>query len=245
MLLSSFEYPQPGELPDLELPSESEEEAADPETPADPDTQERLKKRKVQTVMSNVGAAIYLSGKSSNLPLLLRVPGVGRIPVTSPRVGVIQVGSGLFPELSSGSSSGSDDSSGFGLAPSSQARRASRLGTLFHEARHSDGNGKSLGFAHAICPVGHDYEGFNACDRNVNGPYLVGAMLTYHLRNNCSGCSSREQEVLALETLDGLSRIIPTKEGFTPTWWNSAPEGTVSDGLAKKRTRRWGRGQEK
>lgn len=150
----------------------------------------------VKTIMTNVGTAVYFAGRQSGMLLGFQTDGWDVVNMTSPRVGVIQVGEGLFLP-------------GKVLKdPTSQASSISRLGTLFHEARHSDGHGKTLGFLHAVCPQGHDYEGYVACDRNLNGPYTVGAHVLRAIAVACTGCTDEQNEILKLRYLDSYGRVI-------------------------------------
>jgi hypothetical protein len=153
----------------------------------------------VRTVMSNIGAKVYYSGKTQKALFQIIVPGHGAVPVTTPRVGIFKIGSALFDPLIPNLKSG-------GLA--SVANSLARLKTYFHEARHSDGNGSSLVFAHAVCPEGHDYAGYNACDKNLNGPYSVGALFLSATINSCSDCSKAEKEALRVLQADSFSRVI-------------------------------------
>ncbi|GAB4408258.1 MAG: hypothetical protein OHK0056_09140 [Bacteriovoracaceae bacterium] len=154
------------------------------------------------TVMSNVGTVLYLAGKSSKQLLQVKIPLTlfksDKIRVTSPRTGVIQIGEGLFLKQFMFDEKNED----------ALSSTLSRLMTFFHEARHSDGNGKSLGFLHAICPPGHDYAGLNACDRNLNGPYSVGKVMAKEFLKACPDCSEAEREKIRLSMLDSESRVI-------------------------------------
>lgn len=174
----------------------------------------------VMTVMSNLGAGIYNLGKDNRVLVGLNIgPSVREkeiVPVLSPRVGIIQIGKGLFhPNLTI-----TPDQ------PNNLANAINRLGTLFHEARHSDGNGKSLIFGHAVCPSDlKEYAGFAACDRNLNGPYSVGVATILEMTKNCKErCSEAETEILAMITLDSASRIIKDRSGSAPKKWDDAPE---------------------
>lgn len=153
----------------------------------------------IQVVMSNLGAGMYLGGKMQNSLFALKIPGVGEVPITSPRAGIFQVGTGLFQPLLKKSGGTSIE----GLANS-----LSRLSVYFHEARHSDGNGSSLLFAHAVCPEGSVYSGYNACDKNLNGPYTVGAEFTGATLHNCISCTEAEKEALRNRQADAYSRVI-------------------------------------
>ncbi len=172
-------------------------------------------------VMSNVGAALYMGGKQSNQVYGMKVSrGLLKSPLKaiaeSPRVGIIQIGEGLFmKELTLNNQN-----------PASIANSINRLATFFHEARHSDGNGTSLGFAHSNCPPGHDYSGAAACDENLNGPYTVGATMALEMLKGCQDtCTEREKEILKLVILDSQSRVMKTTYKGTPaTVWDDAPE---------------------
>lgn len=155
---------------------------------------------KVMVVMSNVGGALYIAGKSSGALLGLKIPGVGKVPASSPRVGILQVGEGLFKIRATKESKIEDVDASL-----------MRLGTLFHEARHSDGNGKNIGMLHAICPEGHAYAGYGACDFSLNGSYSVGAHITKVLTESCRDCSPTKKEGLRLDYLDSFSRVITEK----------------------------------
>ncbi len=215
-IFKKFEFPKT-EMPDLEFPPEAENiplidpnslPEGSPEGAEEPESGGKV-------VMANLGSALYLGGKMADMLLGIKLRGIGRIPVTSPRVGIIQIGEGLFD----------DGLFGKEIPNDSPIRRTFRMSTFFHEARHSDGNGKTLGFMHALCPRGHDYENTNACDRNINGPYSVGALMDEHIARACSECTEVERETIRLFGLESRSRIIPSRDGSAPNAWNAAPEG--------------------
>lgn len=172
-------------------------------------------------VMSNIGAALYMGGKQQNQVYGMKISrGLLKSPLKaiaeSPRVGIIQIGEGLFMEELTLNNKN----------PASIANSINRLATFFHEARHSDGNGSSLGFAHSNCPPGHDYAGAAACDENLNGPYTVGATMALEMLKGCEdSCTEREKEILKLVVLDSQNRIMKTTYKGTPaTAWDDAPE---------------------
>ncbi len=165
---------------------------------------------RVMTVMSNIGAAGYLVGKVEGALIGMRIPDVGTVPAKSPRIGVIQVGEGLFATTLKKRQ----------MEKEAAATRIFRLATFFHEARHSDGNGKSLAFAHEECPLGHDFAGYNACDANLNGPYKVGGVMNKLLAKNCASCSAGDLEILRLFQADEESRVI----------WSAAAANRSSNG---------------
>jgi hypothetical protein len=173
---------------------------------------------KVVTVMTNVGGGLYSFSKEKHSILTLSIPGLNDVTLISPRTGIIQIGKGLFDK----------DIAGLSKEPNqSIVRFAFRMGTFFHEARHSDGHGKSLTFPHAICPAGHDYEGTAACDKNLNGPYTVGAHFFSSLARSCENCSAHELEMLHIEALDSFSRVLP----ITVAKSASDPDGKISNRL--------------
>jgi hypothetical protein len=149
--------------------------------------------------MSNLGAGLYVAAKQSRVLFGIDLPGIGQVTVNTPRVGLFQIGEGHFMPLLR--RQGGTDYKSF-------ANSLVRLSTFMHESRHSDGNGKSLGFVHAVCKSG-TYAGYNACDYSSNGPYTVGAVFLRSVTNNCQNCSEAEKEALRNVYADSFSRIIP------------------------------------
>jgi hypothetical protein len=172
-------------------------------------------------VMSNIGTGLYMAGKNENKVYALKVSRgllkkATKVVVESPRAGIIQIGEGLFmKEITVNNTD-----------PDSIANSINRLGTFFHEAKHSDGNGLSLGFAHSPCPKGHDLEGAYACDENLNGPYTVGAAMTKEMLKSCEDtCTEKEKETLKIIILDYQTRILhKTNKGTPAVEWDSTPE---------------------
>ncbi|MFL5812842.1 MAG: hypothetical protein ACJ763_04645 [Bdellovibrionia bacterium] len=152
------------------------------------------------TTMSNLGSTLYARSKRAHLIRTISIPGLGNVTITSPRVGILKIGQGLFNKYIAG----------LGNEPGqSQARVAHQLGILFHEARHSDGHGKSLAFSHVICPPEHHFAGAAACDRSLNGPYTVQAHFLNSLARSCTDCSKRELEMIRMLSADAMSRVVP------------------------------------
>jgi hypothetical protein len=151
------------------------------------------------TVMSNFGAALYYGGKRAGALLEVRPYGMRPLTVDSPRIGLIEIGQGLFKHEN----------------PASAAASLSRLSVFFHEGRHSDGNGDSLSFFHSVCPRGHALAGALACDRTLNGPYRIGGEIARHIAENCApetcGLDEAAREELRIEYLDSFSRVIETE----------------------------------
>lgn len=173
-------------------------------------------------VMSNIGTSLYLHGKVKNELLSIRFHEnknrvfKKKLIINSPRIGIIQIGSGLFRA----------DVRPNPLFASAPSNRFHRLATLLHEARHSDGNGKSLGFLHIKCPEGHNYAGANACDNSTNGPYVIGAQATVDAIKWCgNNCSPTEITMLRAMALDSFSRVItPENQNSTNAVWDASPE---------------------
>lgn len=147
-------------------------------------------------VMSNLGGALYMFGKGQDLLMRLNLDG-DRIFINSPRAGILQIGEGLFHPKAQ-----------LNNDLHSSANSIQRIGTLFHEARHSDGNGKSLSFAHEMCPEDHPLAFNFACEKVANGPYSVGAYSTRQFLANCSDCSELDKTLLQLRIVDSLGRIL-------------------------------------
>lgn len=177
--------------------------------PADDKEEEQAAKKGI-TVMANMGAFVYLLNKfsfGSGAKALVFENESGEeslIPIDSPRIGLVQVGEGHFMERLQINKENLDAS----------ANGYQRLATLFHEGRHSDGNGKGLSFLHGNCPLGHYFEGVPACDKNLNGPYTVGAIILKTFVDSCEDCSDVEKEKMRLRFLDSYGRVVSTYEAF-------------------------------
>ncbi len=152
-------------------------------------------------LMSNVGANLYEIGKKSSKILTLDTrryfSDIDSLEITSPRIGLIAISERYFSEDFYISDSGDQ-----------VADKISLLSFLFHEARHSDGNGKYLGFPHSICPPSSDYAGLKVCDEAYNGAYGISAQILKEYSSTCDSCSETEKEVLKLMYFDFEQRII-------------------------------------
>ena len=203
-----FEYQEPGVLPDV-LRRNSQISASVADSTG------------AQVVMLNIGTEVYAFGKQIKELVDIEIPGIGVISMTSPRTGLLEIGPGMFPDLG-------------GKTVPAVLLNIYRLGTLFHEARHSDGHGKTMGFMHATCPPGHDYAGVSACDLSTNGPYTIGAMMVKNLTNACTDCTPGTLASLRAMYLDVANRVLdPAKApiGLAPNAsagmdWDDAPEGS-------------------
>ncbi len=132
-------------------------------------------------------------------------------PINNTRIGAVRIGTAYLKE---------------------NTPQIARVSALMHEARHSDciqnitkkdieilKTEKKLknincGFAHSVCPSGHPYAGFEACDRNAWGSYSIesvymGALLD---EKTCPNCSEAERSVARMILLDNLSRVLNWKD---------------------------------
>ncbi|NUM88851.1 MAG: hypothetical protein HUU37_06585 [Bdellovibrionales bacterium] len=140
----------------------------------------------------NVGTALYRYGKKRGILTGVQFQG-GTLAVRSPRAGLVQLTEKFFAPH----------------APAdAAASRAYRLSVLFHEGRHGDGRGPSLGFSHEVCPMESDYRLLPVCDASRNGPYSVDAALSLTLAKSCQECSASGRDFLRLMAADSLSRVI-------------------------------------
>jgi len=148
----------------------------------------------IVTVMENVGSYLYLVGTKASTVIDLDVNG-STVRINTPRVGIVRIGEGLF------------SGSRFPNTPvDGEVRSLVRLGVLFHEARHSDGNGAHVVFPHATCPSG-TYANRSACENNSNGPYAVQYRLASLFYQNCGSCTAGELQALYNLLTDYKSRI--------------------------------------
>ncbi len=156
--------------------------------------------REARVIMSNLGAGLFSMGKQNGFVLGVKLEGESGVVLRSPRVGLFQVGEGLFQTL---------DPRLPASALADFVHIAFRMQTLFHESRHDDGNNSSLAFGHVACPSGHNLEGLPACDTPSNGPYRIGAMFLKGLIEGCgTNCPAGIREVLTMLYADNVGRIL-------------------------------------
>lgn len=151
--------------------------------------------------MINIGSLYY--GTDHQLPFDGKI-----LRATSPRLGLLQIGDSLFGPLMTVNNN-----------PKSPANAVLRLGTFFHEGRHSDGRGASVGFSHAVCPKGHTYAGIAACDSSSNGAYPLGAAFMRHFLRHCTQCTKLDKVLVELRILDSEERVLkPTAHSNIPAF---------------------------
>ncbi|MGE0631624.1 MAG: hypothetical protein AB7O96_04410 [Pseudobdellovibrionaceae bacterium] len=107
-----------------------------------------------------------------------------------------------------------------------------RIGTLVHEARHSDCTGglktsfintyinnhiqqktwrnaeSACLHYHNKCPVGHDMAGEVACDTHLWGAYAAGGMFNLLVDTKCTNCTTAEKYEAMLDSQDQFDRVI-------------------------------------
>lgn len=149
------------------------------------------------TVALNRGADLYLKARNSNYSYFLDLD-VGLTQIYSPRVGIMQIGEGLFTVQ------------GFREAPiNSFGNSLARNTTLVHEARHSDGNGDNVAFPHAQCPSWMDgYANEYACEGYINGPYAIQTAMMNYFRLSCTQCGQLELSGMDTSIADYRSRLL-------------------------------------
>lgn len=175
-----------------------------------------------QLEMNNDGVELYARAKKRKRKVSVELPGVGVLDIDSPRIGLLRIGPALFsPEYFYRRDR-------FAIAPDSRLASFKRISILFHEARHTDGHGRSLGFSHALCPDGHALKGVYACDRSLNGAYAVGALMAGAMLESCRDCDAREREVMSVLASDSWDRVL-VNEGAVEAksgaaYWDAEPE---------------------
>lgn len=167
-----------------------------PATPLPPSISNRSNSLAGIIIMSNTGADLYLTGKRDNILNGIKLDGES-VFAPSPRVGILQVGEGLFLERLL-----------VNKDQNSEANKIKRLGTIFHEARHSDGHADHIGFIHDDCPPGHNMSGFAACEGYSNGSYSLEAVATKTLLLNCLTCSNEDKTKLSIGIADSFNRVV-------------------------------------
>lgn len=153
----------------------------------------------IVTVMTNVGAFLYLVGREKNKGYALNILNQ-QVLINSPRDGIIQIGAGMFTANQVKTSS-----------RDSTVNSLLRLAVMMHEARHSDGHSEHAAFPHATCDSGV-YKDKAACEDNTNGPYAVQATLTRKFIEACTDCSTEERDGMMRLQADYASRLLDTAQ---------------------------------
>jgi hypothetical protein len=173
----------------------------------DPEIEERLTfgRESYALMANNLGAALWFYSQSIlSRPLRFNL-GSQAIPITSPRVGLVEIGSGYWD---------------------SRIGPVTRSSTLVHEGRHSDcprpltesdrarlevgqrPEDPTCGNAHSLCPTGHPLEGLAACDAHAWGAYSVEMIYDLALEKDCADCNEAERLEARALALDSASRVL-------------------------------------
>lgn len=160
---------------------------------------------KPQVVATNIGAAMWFETMSHGLPPTGLQVGNQVVEVRSTRAGVIQLGDAYSSE---------------------KAPAMLRASTLIHEARHSDCTGgvsrqdldllkaggepvhRECGHMHVICPPGHPYAGYPACDDHAWGAYAVESDFVVAVAKSCGNCSTEDRNTALVVFVDASSRVL-------------------------------------
>jgi hypothetical protein len=163
---------------------------------------------------SNVGTGLYLSSLAHRERVSFDFDGRS-IEVNDTRVGLIKLARGFFRSESK----------------FKDTYRVSRIGTLVHEARHSDCTGgvkrstlkhlkskidildNSCGHTHARCPRGHSYAGLMACDTSPWGSYAVEAVLLARIAQ-CEDCNEEVVQAALISVIDRRKRVLLSNQLF-------------------------------
>jgi len=156
-----------------------------------------------QIVAHNLGTALWISGMKQGVQSLIVEIDDRAVPITGPEVGIVRLGQAFFGMR------------GHWLAQVPETHRIQRLGTLMHEARHSDCSVRpagavipaTCGYSHSVCPKGHYLAGIPACDVVPWGPYFVQGVFGATVSLACSNCSKHERRLAKAISLDALSRM--------------------------------------
>ena len=153
-------------------------------------------------VAHNYGAALFESARKTGSHQAW-IPGFGTIAVDSPRIGLVQLTQSYF-----------DSMSDIEVGPRTSRHPEEplrRLGLLFHEARHSDGNGSDAGYPHVTCPSGHSSASKLACDATPTGAYMIQSRFLQAAAEGCTECSASEKTILSYEAFQAKRQVMPVK----------------------------------
>lgn len=96
--------------------------------------------------------------------------------------------------------------------------------TLVHEARHSDCTGGALAsdvnrfrsgsipqnsscaHLHTFCPPGHPLEGIVACDAHPWGAYVIDAIYSLAISENCTSCTEAQKQAAEINFFEVVNR---------------------------------------
>lgn len=126
-------------------------------------------------VMGENLGSLYRLGKEESKTYSFLWNDNEKVKYDSTRVGLMRIGKNLMPDTNVSEN-----------YAQRAIRRAFRLSVLFHEARHSDGNGENANFPHVLCPMftKNELDFVAACDVASNGAYEAGSEVIQIFLNN-------------------------------------------------------------
>lgn len=103
--------------------------------------------------------------------------------------------------------------------------------TLVHEARHSDCSGglssgdveefrnsgdlpsdKKCAYLHQVCPPGHPLAGLVACDTHPWGAYVIDAIYSLAIAENCISCTVTQKQAAEINFFEVINRPLFLEE---------------------------------
>ena len=170
----------------------------------------RSRKKEVQSeakdgfLALNLGLSKYLFTSSLSYGLgvvFAHERGLYKVDINTPAIGVVRLGERFF-----NSDYYSESPPAAGVDP--LAFRLFRISTLLHEAAHSRGQGKYLGFAHVLCPQEIPFVGgTQACDASRNGGNGVKAAFLEAVVKSCQHMRSKDSEVEPLPLCQSVESL--------------------------------------
>jgi hypothetical protein len=181
------------------------------ETPALPTDNPGTTSGSGMVMANNLGAGLWFEQLASGAGPKGFIISDTRIPITSTRIGIIELGPGYN---------------------NSSVKQVQRMATLVHEARHSDCTGglsaqdlarlrdqslppeqrvpanRSCGHLHVDCPEGHDLHGIPACDQDAWGAYSIEMVFAENVAYLCTNCSEEEKQQAKMTYFDSKLRVL-------------------------------------
>lgn len=194
---------------------------------------------------NNQGVYLWLTALTRNISNAVFHAKTKNFPISSPRVGLIQLGQGYSLAKTP------DTKSSKGV----EITFMDRLQTLVHEARHSDCTGgmersrienlkvgietnvldwvfkSSCGHPHTLCPQGHIMADLPACDNKPWGSYAVELIFASKFAKQCTKCSEAEKQIALAAESESLSRIMLNENG-------EGPETRIDKNMAVERIKK-------
>lgn len=169
----------------------------------------------INAIASNLGRSLLVMSAAAKNALVYSNIHMERI-VEGARFGMIRI----YPEFFSNA---------FHLdqVGNSKIASISRIATLIHEARHSDGNGSSLAFMHTLCPAGHSFSGKSVCDRSENGAFGIEVALLRQFLNSANTQTQESEFTFSQDEIVVLEGLILDAQNYIldPTIYKTDGKG--------------------